>query len=77
MGANFFSLIKATTNSCFLFESTQPVAISKPTQLFFNGKKVAIIKSTIGRVNEPIYIGTIDSKIDAKTLVDKKLTTQK
>jgi rRNA processing protein Gar1 len=59
-----------------LLESDGVQPVERPKPLFSSGKKVGRIMETIGRVDSPLYVATLDAGVTLQQLKGKKLHIQ-
>jgi rRNA processing protein Gar1 len=73
MNSQFFRVVKPTLNGSILLESDDVTPVEKPRDLLYAGKKVGRINETIGRVDSPLYVASLQQGVNPKELEGKRL----
>ena len=63
-----FSVLKATSDGKLLCKSDGGEPVSRPVKLFAASKEVGVLKETIGRVSNPLYVGMLKDEFRKKYL---------
>jgi len=68
-----FRALKPTLGDRLLLASDSGEPVARPRPFFLSGKKVGIIRETIGPVSNPFYLAELQPGVEMKKLFGKKL----
>jgi hypothetical protein len=68
-----FKALKPTVGNRLLLTSDSGEPVARPRPFTLSGKKVGIIRETIGAVASPIYVADLLPDVEMKKLFGKKL----